>query len=556
VAIEHVIVLCLENRSFDHMLGFLEHPDGTFNGLLRNGPHTNPRSTGEQVPATPDGKAVLPYGPDHSHNAVMQQLALTGSGKDAHPAHQGFVTSYELKAAGRSPSRRGGVIGWVLDRLRKQPSTGTEQAVERGPLVMRCQPPSDTPVLSTLAREFAVCDNWFCSVPGETWPNRNYLHAASSDGETDINVRFYYNRTIFELLEEDADHDWRIYHDDVPQILAFPNLWDTPTRHAKWFPFEDFEGHVRNGDLPAYTFIEPHHSPPRGLVNDLASEGASTGRSNSQHPENNLVTDGAYDDFDPDIDVDFDRGERLIATIYQHLRDNPELFAKTLLLVTYDEHGGLYDHAPAPQRVENPGRLKPRLIDRVKSALINDNARRFDFSRVAVRVPTVVVSPLIEPGTVEHGFLEHASVPATLRAIFAPQAPHLSRREEHAGTFHQLCTRSTPRSDVPDLSQYAGADARRMAEPVAAQSAPEPVAADQLGNGASDWIPPYYREFLAQADRARRHLQKLGEPEVEGMSRPRTRHGGTEFTATFNAAAERHRAEVAEGPTNDPGSVG
>jgi phospholipase C len=532
MSIEHVVVLCMENRSFDHMLGFLDHPDPTFDGLLRGGPYTNPRSTGELVAATADGKAVLPYGPDHSHNAVMQQLSLTGSGKDEQPTHQGFVTSYELTAAGRSPTRKGGAIAWVLSRLRRHSPASGQTALARGPLVMRCQPGSDTPVLSTLAREFAVCDNWFCSVPGETWPNRNYLHAANSDGETDIDVRFYYNRTIFELLEEKTDHDWRVYHDDVPQILAFPNLWDTPRRHAKWFPFDDFAGHVSDGDLPAYTFIEPHHSPPAGLLNKLVSEGASTGLSNSQHPENNLVSDGAYDDFDPSVDVDFDRGERLIATVYQHLRDNPTLFATTLLVITYDEHGGLYDHRPAPHRVENPGRIKRRLIDRVKSALINDNAKRFDFTRVGVRVPTVIVSPLIEPGTVEHRFLEHASVPATLRAIFAPEAEHLSRREEHAGTFHHLCTRSTPRSDLPDLSPILeGHPPRRAARPVTpTTTAP---------------IPHYYKEFLAQADDARKHLQKLGEPEVAGMSRPKTRRGGSEFTATFNQAAQRHRDEVA-----------
>jgi phospholipase C len=542
--IEHVVVLCMENRSFDHMLGFLDHPDQTLDGLLRDGPHTNPRSSGEVVAASPDGKAVLPYGPDHSHNAVMQQLALNGTEKDAEPTNQGFITSYELTAAGRSPTRKGGAIAWILSRLHRRTSASREAAVARGPLVMRCQPSASTPALSTLAREFAVCDNWFCSVPGETWPNRNYLHAATSDGETDIDVRFYYNRTIFELLEEETDHDWRIYHDDVPQILAFPNLWDTPGRHAKWFPFADFERHVRNGDLPAYTFIEPHHSPPAGLLNKLVSEGASTGLSNSQHPENNLVSDSAYDDFDPDLDVDFDRGERLIATVYQHLRDNPTLFARTLLVITYDEHGGLYDHAAAPQRVENPGRLKRRLIDRLKAALINDNAKRFDFTRVGVRVPTVLVSPLIEPGTVEHGFLEHASVPATLRAIFAPEAAPISRRQEKAGTFHHVCTRSSPRTDLPDLSPIlAGHPPRHVAQPVTPT--------------AKTSIPPYYREFLAQADQARKHLQKLGEPEVEGMARPRTRRGGSEFNATFNEAAKRHRYEVAglsdrADPSSDP----
>ncbi len=114
---------------------------------------------------------------------------------------------------------------------------GGTEVQNLGPLVMCCQPPENVPVLSTLAREFAVCTRWFCSVPGETWPNRNFMHAATSDGETNID-------------------------DDTPQVWVFPQLWDTADRHAKWFPLDEFARHVEKGLLPAYSFLEPNHRPP------------------------------------------------------------------------------------------------------------------------------------------------------------------------------------------------------------------------------------------------------------------------------------------------------
>jgi phospholipase C len=183
VALEHVIVLCLENRSFDHMLGFLPHPDPTFEGLRGPGPFSNPTADGGLVEATPTAKPVLPFGPNHCHDAVMQQLDV----RRGIPTNQGFVTSYELTASGRSPTTRGGVLGKVLGPLLSS-RRSRPPVVGRGPLVMRCQNPDSVPVLSTLALQFAVCDHWFSSVPGETWPNRNFLHAATSDGETNIEI--------------------------------------------------------------------------------------------------------------------------------------------------------------------------------------------------------------------------------------------------------------------------------------------------------------------------------------------------------------------------------
>ena len=226
--IAHVVVLMLENRSYDHLLGYVPHPDPSFDGLAGR-TFTNPGwGRGPAVAVSPDAKQVLPVGPDHSHDAVLEQLAL----RRGTPRNRGFVRSYERKGRGLDPPAFGGLLG-PLANLARRLRAGAGQAVTgRGPLVMASQPPGNVPVLATLAREFAVCSRWFCSVPGETWPNRNFAHAATSDGQTEIEVRPYTNRTIFELLE-DHGVDWRIYYDDTPQVWAFPALWDTAERHAK-----------------------------------------------------------------------------------------------------------------------------------------------------------------------------------------------------------------------------------------------------------------------------------------------------------------------------------
>src|SRR5262249_51314745 len=163
-----VVVLMLENRSFDHLLGFLDHPDPGFEGLTRGGLFDNPGwDGGPRVAVTPDAKRVLPFGPDHSHDAVMEQLAGTGSGAGRGATNQGFVTSYERKVRGLAPATFGGLLGPLLNRIIGRRRSSEPVVEGRGPLVMRCQPGRNVPVLATLAREFAVCDHWFCSVPGE-----------------------------------------------------------------------------------------------------------------------------------------------------------------------------------------------------------------------------------------------------------------------------------------------------------------------------------------------------------------------------------------------------
>jgi phospholipase C len=531
VSIEHVVVLCLENRSFDHMLGYLDHPAPDFEGLRAG--YDNPGwDGGPPVAASAGAKKVLPFGPDHSHDAVMEQLAANRSGPDWHPTNAGFLTSYERKARGLAPARVGGlltpILNWFLARKAKTQAT----AAGRGPLVMLAQSPENVPVLSRLALDFAVCDHWFCSVPGETWPNRNFLHAATSDGETDIELRAYTDPTIFELLEKHG-RSWHIYHDDTPQVWAFPRLWDTPERHANWYPNNRFAEHVAAGHLPAYSFIEPNHRPPFHTLDHQPLLGAGPDVSTSQHPENNLVSNDAYDSFDPATDTDFARGEALIAGVYEALRRNPDLFARTLLVITYDEHGGLYDHVPPPAGVPAPGDDRSAFA-RLLHFIEHRRVRPFDFTLLGPRVPAVIVSPLIPAGTLIKRTHDHASVPSTLRALFAPDAAPLTARDAWSPPFHDVATLTTPRTELPDLSAFAP-----TAAPVSAASnagvpdAPVPAVTAP--------VPKYYQPFVSQAEQVGKHLAAVGEPEIAALAASAPSVRAAEITAAFSNAAHRHR---------------
>lgn len=369
-------------------------------------------------------------------------------------------------------------------------------------------------MLADLAREFGVCTRWFCSVPGETWPNRNFAHAATSDGAVNIEIGLYDDRTIFEQLEE-AGQDWRIYCDGRAHLFAFAPLL-TLGRLARWRGIDQFEADVAAGNLPSYTFIEPDYT---------------NGGSNSQHPGNNRV--GASGG------TDFRRGEALIARVYEALRANPEIFNETVLVITYDEHGGFFDHVP-PRRVPAPRRLrredegKRSVLDALRLAVswFFDRSGNFAFTTTGVRVPAVIVSPWIQQGRIDDTPYDHTSIIATVRELFAPRLPALTARDKRAKSFlHLLRERSTPRSapDLPDLS-----DQTAVAETVTPQTA--------APRGRSDAAEPnvaepneFHQQLDAIAVRVRDRINELERQQRARTSRGLSAEGAVDELDRFRA---------------------
>src|SRR5882672_6514412 len=197
--VKHVVVLMLENRSFDHMLGYMKAEIPGLNGV--DGTETSPEDPSNPVaPAQVSGDAgYLDLDPDPSHWTpdVLDQV-------------------YTVYKCGTTPPNLP-VVGPNMSFVANY-SYRNNNSYEAAHKIMRCFAPDSLPALTTLAREFGVCDAWYSSMPGQTWPNRMFVHAATSDGHIDNKLYDYDIYTIYDRLEA-AQRSWKIYFHDIPQAL-------------------------------------------------------------------------------------------------------------------------------------------------------------------------------------------------------------------------------------------------------------------------------------------------------------------------------------------------
>lgn len=373
---DHLVVLMLENRSFDHMLGFLRSPDYLIEGLDPANLPTNDPSTGD-VPVSPtsDARTVNDLNPDPAHDFLNVNVQIFGN-QDANPSGplmRGFVNDYA--AVSHDPAK--------------------------GQNVMKCFNVKTLPVLSTLAQQYAICDHWFSSIPGSTIPNRLFAHAAHSGGSLtqDAILAPLKLKTIFEVMDDpDNPFSYRIYTSTAGGSILLSNLY--LIHHQGGFhPYSEFRSDCAHGDLPAYTFIEPRYDDD--VANGLWA--------NSQHP-----------------DFPVDEGEALIAEVYSALINSP-LWPTTLFLIVYDEHGGIFDHVSPPKLVPDPNSPVPPSTNPA-----------FAFDRLGVRVPAVFVSPLIRPRTIISRQFDHCSIVATVRKLFCLDKTPFNWREAQASTFDNI----------------------------------------------------------------------------------------------------------------------
>lgn len=387
---KHMVVLMLENRSFDHLLGWLQQPGYDINGL--DGTQFNVDANGAQVFATRDADFSGDYNPDVAHDFpdVSEQIYGTQDVQPgAVPTMGGFVANY----------------GKISENVAKSHH------------VMKCFDPKKVPVLTTLAQEYAVCKNWYSSVPGPTLPNRAYAHAATSIGHVDMTINWWKeSKTIYELLVEN-NRSAKIYYHDATMAQTFGGLIN---RQDDYFVpnFNDFFDDCKHNRLPDYCFLEPQYN---------ATDGDDPIAASDQHP-----------------DHDVSEGEQLIHDVYNAIQSNPQTWNDTLLVIVYDEHGGLFDHAAPP--VGLPYAVNPDGK--------NSTDPFFAFDRLGVRVPAVLVSPYIEAGTIVDTIFDHSSLIATARKLFLQnwETTFLTERDRAANTFEAVMTRDVPRNDKVDVS--------------------------------------------------------------------------------------------------------
>ncbi|NCG18466.1 MAG: phosphoesterase [Rhodobacterales bacterium] len=317
--IDVVVVVMMENRSFDHYLGHrsLNEGDTEVDGLTDG--LSNPHPDGSTIAPFKTGVDCV-YDPPHSWSSCHEQFN--------EGANDGFVSEFY----GRTTTQAHEAMGYHDREM--------------------------IPTLNAMADHFTVCDRWFCSLMTSTWPNRFYSHCAQSGGVTGNTTPTEDMPSIYTKFNE-ADVDWGCYFANVPTLLLVP---DRVVTDPQIQPIENFFEQAAAGTLPKSVVIEPLF-----------------GYNDDHPPEHPLA------------------GQIFLASIYEALAQSPQ-WERCVLLITYDEHGGFYDHVPPPTAAD----------DRASEG----------FDQLGFRVPSVVVSPWSKPGHVSHEVFDHTSMLALQELLY------------------------------------------------------------------------------------------------------------------------------------------
>jgi phospholipase C len=366
--VEHMIVLMMENHSYDNKLGMLRRPgaDG-----FRLGLGGFPRATN-------------PYANGDIQHAFRMPTTCQLSGKPS----QIWTDSHTQFAGGRND-------GFVV--------SGS------GPVAMGYWEGADQPFYYSLARTFPIADRYFSSVLGRTFPNRRYLISATSLGminDTLLAVTDYPpNGTIFDKLDA-VGVSWKDYFSTGPSTKLYPELY---LRNAgtKVVPIADFFADAAAGTLPGFSLVEP----------DFGSQ-------SEEDPQSIAV------------------GEQFAARVINAVMSGPA-WPTTLLIWTYDEHGGYYDHVPPPPAIAP---------DSIPPAITAGESAYNGFAQYGFRVPLAVVSPWSRPRYVSHEVMDHTSICALVEAKW--NLPAMTYRDANARTpLHMLDLRRPAFLKPPVLAQ-------------------------------------------------------------------------------------------------------
>jgi phospholipase C len=417
--ISHVFVVMLENHSFDNMFAMSGIPGIIAATTANANSYTDPDGTTTTFNVQSGAPLSLPADPGHEFLDVVEQLcgqnASWPQGGPYPPIdNSGFAANYATST--------------TEDPHVPPPLSDVQD-------IMDCfNSPAQLQVLYALAQQFSICDRWHSSIPGPTWPNRFFLHGASSSGFDDSptstqmagwelpgNGFQYPHGSIYQRLGSssipyrfynDATSTYRsAYSDDpgagsvlgaVPQVTALSGV-----TVADFNSLDHFASDLQGPYPYPYTFIEPHYGDVTG--------GTYAGGS-SQHP-----MDDVYG------------GEHLLAAVFSAIQNSP-YWNSSMLIILYDEHGGFYDSVTPPTAVA-PG----------DDPAYGYNTHGFDFTTLGVRVPAVVVSPLVAPSSVDDTLFDHASVPKLLEDLWRLSA--LTDRDANANSPLANLSLDAPRTD-------------------------------------------------------------------------------------------------------------
>jgi phospholipase C len=376
---DHIIVVMMENHSLDNLLGALTLSQASVDGLSFDsaGQATNSNPGANYTPA--DVTAFpLP--------STAQGTNVSQSWRATHEQVNGGLMNGFVQSAG---------------------------AIEP----MGYYTPAVLPFAYSLASTFTLANRWFSSVPGPTYPNRRFLLAGTAWGGTVTGPGTLLDPppphgTIFDRLS-DQHINWCDYFTDVPMTLVIPSI---VVKHAEHHaPIAKFFHDCQAGTLPAVSFVDPG----LGVLSSLASAADSV-------PLVKGLLSGLGANFQGSAETEEDPqsmyyGEAWAHKVIEAVLQSPK-WARTLLIYTYDEHGGYYDHVPPPPAIP-PDDIAPRLQ-------AGDPPGGYD--SYGPRVPAIVVSPYSKPGGVTDVEHDHTSVLATIEAKW--NLPALTDRDANAAT--------------------------------------------------------------------------------------------------------------------------
>ena len=434
-ALDHVVLVIFENRSLDNLLGHLYGPaDGkSFDGVLGKQLSNPVPEWAEHQPPDGSGEVGVFIGtdmdapcPDSGEEYYHTNTQLFGT-LDEHNRFAGADTMAEpwnAPAPGTTPTMDGFVADYISFFTWEK---GRQPTYDEYAQIMQCYTPEQVPVLNGLAREFGVFDHWFCEVPSQTFMNRSFWTAGTctplpTGGTANTPVTHWIKdntaETLFDRLEAHG-RTWKVYVLDgqipLTGVIHWPRLRDKFATH--FVPFSEFEADAAAGTLPDFALIEPNLLLGHGDYHPAAGAALAQGLELQVDPPSSILSGEAF-------------LERLF-TAYRNMRSPAGANVwNTTLFIGWDEPGGTYDHVPpgpvpAPDPAAPPGQFD------------------FRFDRSGYRVPAIVVSPWVDPGSVYNDEHRHTSMLATLRERWG-LGEAFTERDGAAKPFDYVFSRTTP----------------------------------------------------------------------------------------------------------------
>jgi len=345
--IKTIVIVMMENRSFDHMLGYLSL--APFNRGDVDGQSLDPDWL-KKFTNFDSGQAIQPFHSNDPHTMP----------DDFDPPHERSNIAAQIDPRQDDSFPLNGFVSAI------PPKISCDPAVRK--LVLSYFGASEAPMNDFFAKNFTICDRWFCSLPAGTQPNR--LMSMSGFSMIDVNQTPLPDQELVYDWLNARKVSWRVYHQEIPFFALMPKWLPSILFSDKFRCFEDMESDLRNtppSQLPQVIFVEPTYQ-------DAPHTGTST------------------DDHAP---AGISDGQEFLMQVYKAVTASKMFWKSALMVVDYDEHGGFFDHVPPPLVVTNPP----------------DTAQwSIPFESLGVRIPAFVISPFVQPGAVSHNLLDHTSV--------------------------------------------------------------------------------------------------------------------------------------------------